>query len=124
MNADIAARVRILDDDDDDDDALARFFRSFFFQKKARGKYLVVSSSLFPFLSLIFQKSLSSLLSLLSARFDFLFFTLFIKLTLSLSLSLRVNACAHTHTLVILNLSLSRIVIFSREKQRRLKTSF
>ena len=48
MNADIAARVRILDDDDDDDDALARFFRSFFFQKKsAREVSLVVSSSLF-----------------------------------------------------------------------------
>ena len=47
MNADIAARVRILDDDDDDD-ALARFFRSFFFQKKsARKVSLVVSSSLF-----------------------------------------------------------------------------
>ena len=43
MNADIAARVRILDDDDDD--ALARFFRSFFFHKKSARK---VSRGVFP----------------------------------------------------------------------------
>ena len=69
MNADIAARVRILDDDDDDDDdALARFFRSFFFQKKSARK---VSRGVFlslPFLCLIFQKSLSLLSSLSSLR--------------------------------------------------------
>jgi hypothetical protein len=72
MNADIAARVRILDDDDCDD-ALARLFVLFFQNKRAfrfvsnsaRGNYSRVFSS---FLSLIFQKSLSSLLSSLSLR--------------------------------------------------------
>ena len=64
MNADIAARVRILDDDDDDD-ALARFFRSFFFQKKSARKVSRGVFLSFPIsLSLIFQKSLSSLRAL------------------------------------------------------------
>jgi hypothetical protein len=66
MNADIAARVRILDDYDD---ALARFFVLFLSKKKsafrfvsnsARGKYLASSS--FPISLSDFSKiSLSSL---------------------------------------------------------------
>jgi len=88
MNADIAARVRILDDYDD---ALARFFVLFLSKKEARFVSFqtlraesISRLPLFPFLSLIFQKSLCLSLSLFT-RFDFLFFTLF-KLTLSLSL--------------------------------------
>ena len=70
MNADIAARVRILDDDDDDDDdALARFFRSFFFQKKSarkvsRGVFLSFPISLSDFSKISLFSSLSSLRAL------------------------------------------------------------
>jgi hypothetical protein len=76
MNADIAARVRILDDDDDD--ALARFF-VLFLSKNARFVSFqtlraesISRLPLFPFLSLIFQKSLS-LLSLSPRALTFFF---------------------------------------------------
>jgi hypothetical protein len=80
MNADIAARVRILDDYDD---ALARFFVLFLSKKEARFVSFqtlraesISRLPLFPFLSLIFQKSLSSLSLSLSLRALTFFFSL------------------------------------------------